>query len=184
MKFFKIIISILCLASIIPFTACSDESPFEVVEDDLANASDDVYYDQKSSKCYNGVDEYNSWCCEHFEEKCYVRYSSSSSMSESEKCYYGTGELSDSYCCSYYGYQCSNIYSSSSYVSESEKCRLGTSSYSDSYCCSYYGYRCRQVQLCFKQFIALYIKQFQRSLLLDHCKVNENYPDLLQTAFK
>ena len=80
MKFFKIIISILCLASIIPFTACSDESPFEVVEDDLANASDDVYYDQKSSKCYNGVDEYNSWCCEHFEEKCYVRYSSSSSM--------------------------------------------------------------------------------------------------------
>lgn len=146
MKFFKIIISILCLASIIPFTACSDESPFEVVEDDLANASDDVYYDQKSSKCYNGVDEYNSWCCEHFEEKCFVRYSSSSSMSESEKCYYGTGELSDSYCCSYYGYQCQyTYYSSSSYVSESEKCRLGTSSYSDSYCCSYYGYRCSYV---------------------------------------
>lgn len=119
MKFFKIIISILCLASIIPFTACSDESPFEVVEDDLANASDDVYYDQKSSKCDNGVDEYNSWCCEHFELKCYVRYSSSSSMSESEKCYYGTGELSDSYCCSYYGYQCSYSSSSSRYVSSS-----------------------------------------------------------------
>ena len=140
MKLYKIIISILCLASIIPFTACSNETPFEVVEDDLANANDDAKYAYKTSRCYNGANEYDTWCCDHYGEKCQVRYSSSS-MSESEKCYYNTGELSDSYCCSYYGYQCSYTYSSSS-MSESEKCRLGTSLKSASYCCSYYGYQC------------------------------------------
>lgn len=119
MKLYKIIISILCLASIIPFTACSNETPFEVVEDDLANANDDAKYAYKTSRCYNGANEYDTWCCDHYGEKCQVRYSSSS-MSESEKCYYNTGELSDSYCCSYYGYRCSYVSSSSSrYTSSS-----------------------------------------------------------------
>ncbi|MBR4679855.1 MAG: hypothetical protein IKP03_01925 [Fibrobacter sp.] len=144
MKFFKNVINILCLASIIPFCACSDESPFEVAEDEIANASDDVYDAKRKSMCFNGKDEYNSWCCEMFGEKCSVKYSSSSSyVSESEKCRLGTSTYGASYCCDYYGYQCQyTYYSSSSYVSESEKCRLGTSTYSNSYCCSYYGYQC------------------------------------------
>ena len=144
MKFFKSIISILCLASTIPFTACSKESPFEVAEDEIANASDDVYDAKRKSMCFNSKDEYNSWCCEMFDEKCSVKYSSSSSnVSESEKCRLGTSTYGASYCCDYYGYQCQyTYYSSSSYVSESEKCRLGTSTYSNSYCCSNYGYQC------------------------------------------
>jgi len=120
MKFFKSIISILCLAFTIPFTACSKESPFEVAEDEIANASDDVYDAKRKSMCFNDKDEYNSWCCEMFGEKCSVKYSSSSSyVSESEKCRLGTSTYSNSYCCSYYGYQCSYSSSSSRYVSSS-----------------------------------------------------------------
>lgn len=120
MKFFKSIISILCLAFTIPFTACSKESPFEVAEDEIANAGDDVYDAKRKSMCFNGKDEYNSWCCEMFGEKCSVKYSSSSSyVSESEKCRLGTSTYSNSYCCSNYGYQCSYSSSSPRYVSSS-----------------------------------------------------------------
>ena len=134
MKFSKLFFSILCFASIIPFAACSDESPFEVVEDQIADSDDDLYDAKRRSKCYNGADEYNEWCCDHFDVKCKVYYSSSS-MSEADKCYYGTSTYSDSYCCDYYGYQC-NYSSSSSYTSYSSSSYRST--YSSSSSATYY----------------------------------------------
>jgi hypothetical protein len=70
--------------------------------------------------------------------------SSSSYMSEADKCYYGTSTKSDSYCCSNYGYRCYYV-SSSSYMSEADKCYYGTSTKSNTYCCNNYGYRCEYV---------------------------------------
>ena len=102
------------------FAACSDENPFDSIEDNL-----DANYREANNEVVES--EYNS------------HRSSSSYMSESEKCQMGISSYSDTYCCSNYGYKCSSS------LGESDKCRLGTSSYSDSYCCSYYGYRCSYV---------------------------------------
>ncbi len=141
-----------CLAL---FAACSDENPFNSIEDDLdanyreanneAVESEENHYRSSSSymseseKCQMGISSYSdTYCCSNYGYKC------SSSLGEYEKCRLGTSTKSNSYCCSQYGFQCYNS-SSSSYMSESDKCRLGTSSYSDSYCCSYYGYRCSYV---------------------------------------
>ncbi len=112
--------------------ACADESPVSSLEEE--------YHYSSSSSCTSITDCADAGTRPPGYSSSSKKYSSSSYVSESEKCRLGTSSYSDSYCCSYYGYQCS--YSSSSYVSESEKCRLGTSSYSDSYCCSYYGYQC------------------------------------------
>lgn len=119
--------------------ACADESPVSSLEEE--------YHYSSSSSCTSIID-----CADAGSPPGYSssskKYSSSSYVSESEKCRLGTSSYSNSYCCSNFGYQCSysssssKKYSSSSSVSESEKCRLGTSSYSDSYCCSYYGYQC------------------------------------------
>ena len=115
--------------------ACSDESPLEVIEDDI---SDIIYYAEDKAdsdegyKCSHGISDYSdSWCCSNYGYRCNY-------MSEAEKCSNGTSTYSNSYCCSNYGYRCS-------YMSESEKCYYGKSSYSDSYCCSNYGYRCSYV---------------------------------------
>ena len=102
-------------------TACSDESPFEAMEEDLQEA----------------------------EDMAYAASHSSSSMSIYNQCLYGY--YTASYCCSNYGYQCSYASSSSSYwnssssMSEATKCALGISTYSNSYCCTYYGKRCSYV---------------------------------------
>ena len=77
-------------------------------------------------------------CDSYFQDH---RSSSSSYMSEADKCYYGTSTKSDSYCCSNYGYRCYYV-SSSSYMSEADKCYYGTSTKGSTYCCNNYGYQC------------------------------------------
>lgn len=103
------------------FVACSDENPFEAMEDDLHEVEADAYYDAYADKIK----------------------ASSSSMSMYDQCMYGY--YTASYCCTYYGYRCSYVSSSSSYMSEADKCYYGISTYSDSYCCTNYGYRCSYV---------------------------------------
>ena len=137
------------------FVACSEESPFEVAEEDLNEAEElaeqkfnssksTEYSVSEQEKCRKGTSTYSDdYCCTYYGERCYY-YSSSSYMSESDKCYYGTSTYGDDYCCTYYGERC-NYYSSSSYMSEADKCNYGTSTKSDSYCCTYYGYRCAYV---------------------------------------
>ena len=139
------------------FVACSDENPFEAMEDDLheveADAYSDAYADRikASSSSMSMYDQcmygyYTaSYCCTYYGYRCSYVSSSSSYMSEADKCYYGTSTYSDSYCCTNYGYRCSYVSSSSSYMSEADKCYYGTSTYSDSYCCTNYGYRCSYV---------------------------------------
>ena len=120
--------------------SCADDSPVSFLEEE--------YHYSSSSSCTSIIDCADAGSRPPGYSSSSEKYSSSSYVSESEKCRLGTSSYSDSYCCSNFGYQCSysssssKKYSSSSSVSESEKCRLGTSSYSDSYCCSYYGYQC------------------------------------------
>jgi hypothetical protein len=113
------------LACLAIFAACSDENPFDTAEDDLDDTynyanrevEDSRIKFKREAECREGSSTHtDSWCCSNYGYQCYKTYSSSSynSMTEYEKCYYDTGELSDSYCCSYYGYQCSYTYSSSS----------------------------------------------------------------------
>ncbi len=112
-----------CLFAVL--TACSDESPFEAMEEDL----------QDAEACANSM--------------AYAASHSSSSMSIYDQCLYNY--YTTSYCCSNYGYLCSYVSSSSSYwnssssMSEATKCALGISTYSNSYCCTYYGKRCSYV---------------------------------------
>lgn len=109
------------------FVACSDENPFEAMEDDLHEVEADAYSDAYADRIK----------------------ASSSSMSMYDQCMYGY--YTASYCCTYYGYRCSYVSSSSSYwnssssMSEATKCALGISTYSNSYCCTYYGKRCSYV---------------------------------------
>lgn len=107
------------------FVACSEESPFEVAEEDLNEAealAEQKYNERKSAensvseqeKCRRGTSTYSDdYCCTYYGERCYY-YSSSSYMSDADKCYYGTGDYSADYCCTYYGYQCAYVYGSSS----------------------------------------------------------------------
>ena len=103
--------------------ACSDKSPLEVVEDDVDNAADAARFHYEGGdeltnlKCIFG-EYYDYECCIFYGETCNYPQSSSSYMSESDKCYYGTSSYSDSWCCSNYGYRC-NYVSSSSYKSSS-----------------------------------------------------------------
>jgi len=130
--------------------ACADESPLDIIEDDISEAEDraedQAYKDAERKDCKNGT----NWnltdkeCCEKYGYQC--------EMSEANKCYYGTSSHSDSWCCTNYGYQCEYVYSSSSaksssstYVSEADKCYYGTSTKSNTYCCNNYGYRCEYV---------------------------------------
>ena len=105
--------------SIIIFSSCSDESAISAMEDDIRDARREA-------------------CDSYFQDH---RSSSSSYMSEADKCYYGTSTKSDSYCCSNYGYRCYYV-SSSSYMSEADKCYYGTSTKGSTYCCNNYGYQC------------------------------------------
>lgn len=79
--------------SIIIFSSCSDESAISAMEDDIRDARREA-------------------CDSYFQDH---RSSSSSYMSEADKCYYGTSTKSSTYCCNNYGYQCAYAYSSSSY---------------------------------------------------------------------
>ena len=103
--------------------ACSSENPFDSLETGLDDSRRHAETDY--------TEEYRRT----------LSSSSSSYMSESDKCYYGTSTKSDSYCCSYYGYRCYYV-SSSSFMSEADKCYYGVSTYSASYCCNNYGYQC------------------------------------------
>lgn len=139
------------------FVACSDENPFEAMEDDLQDAEDMAYIASHSSssmdvyvQCVYGYYT-DSYCCSNYGYLCSYAsssssyWNSSSSMSEATKCALGISTYSNSYCCTNYGYRCSYVSSSSSYMSEADKCYYGTSTYSDSYCCTNYGYRCSYV---------------------------------------
>ena len=117
MKAFKYIT---LLMFVFLFVACSEESPFEVAEEDLNEA------EELAQQKYNESQR------------------AENSVSEEEKCRRGTSTYSDDYCCTYYGERC-YYYSSSSYMSESDKCYYGTSTYGDDYCCTYYGYQCAYV---------------------------------------
>ena len=117
MKAFKYIT---LLMFVFLFVACSEESPFEVAEEDLNEA------EELAQQKYNESQR------------------AENSVSEEEKCRRGTRTYSDDYCCTYYGERC-YYYSSSSYMSESDKCYYGTSTYGDDYCCTYYGYQCAYV---------------------------------------
>lgn len=83
------------LSFVLFLAACADESPFEIVEEDLEYAKDEA-----------------EW--KYLEDM----RSSSSYMSEEDKCYFGLSDYSDSWCCNNYGYRCSYV-SSSSYKSSS-----------------------------------------------------------------
>ena len=114
--------------------ACSDESPLEVVEDDIVDATDGarlLYYedDDESTipvRCVVG-EYYDYECCTLYGYTCYYPLSASS-MSESDKCYYGTSTYSDSWCCTNYGYRCNYVSSSSRKYSSSSSYRYSSSS--------------------------------------------------------
>ena len=99
--------------------ACADESPMEVIEDDISDADYQASnrasnYKYEKSNCEHGISSYSdSWCCSNYGLQC------STYESEGTRCYYGTSSYSDSWCCSNYGYRCSYVYSSSSAKSSS-----------------------------------------------------------------
>lgn len=79
--------------------ACADESPVSSLEEE--------YYYSSSSSCTSIIDCADAGSRPPGYSSSSKKYSSSSYVSESEKCRLGTSSYSDSYCCSYYGYQCS-----------------------------------------------------------------------------
>ena len=110
------VVSLLMLAFL---GACADESPVSSLEEeyhysssssctsiiDCADAASRPPGYSSSSEKYSSSSYYygNSYYSSSSSKK----YSSSSYVSESEKCRLGTSSYPDSYCCSYYGYQCS-----------------------------------------------------------------------------
>jgi hypothetical protein len=119
--------------------ACADESPLDIIEDDISEAEDRAE-DQAEDQAYKDA------------ESCEKYYGYRCKEIEADKCYYGTSSYSDAWCCDNYGYRCSYVYSSSSaksssssYMSEADKCYYGTSTKSNTYCCNNYGYRCEYV---------------------------------------
>ena len=74
--------------------SCADDSPVSSLEEEIADDKYDVQTEINSDK--------NNYYSSSSSKK----YSSSSYVSESEKCRLGTSSYSDSYCCSNYGYQC------------------------------------------------------------------------------
>ena len=110
------VVSLLMLAFL---GACADESPVNYLEEEIADDKYDVqteinsdknnYY---SSSSYYYDNSYYSSSSYYYDNSYYSsssskKYSSSSYVSESEKCRLGTSSKSDSYCCRSYGYQCS-----------------------------------------------------------------------------
>lgn len=110
------VVSLLMLAFL---GACADESPVNYLEEE--------YHYSSSSSCTSIIDcadagsrppgysssseKYSSssyyYGNSYYSSSSSKKYSSSSYVSESEKCRLGTSSYPDSYCCSYYGYQCS-----------------------------------------------------------------------------
>lgn len=90
-----------CLLSFVMLTACCDVNPIDTLDDSIDDDMNHVYAAGRPS----------------------------SSMSESDKCYYGTSAYSDQWCCSYYGYRCNYTYgySSSSVRSSSSSVRTYSS---------------------------------------------------------
>jgi hypothetical protein len=78
--------------------ACADESPVSSLEE---------YHYSSSSSCTSIIDCADAGSRPPSYSSSSKKYSSSSYVSESEKCRLGTSSYPDSYCCSYYGYQCS-----------------------------------------------------------------------------
>lgn len=89
-----------CLLSFVMLTACSDVNPINTLDD--------------------SIDE--------DKHEAYLASISSSSMSESDKCYYGTSIYGDQWCCTYYGYRCGYVSSSSRMYSSSSSYRYSSSS--------------------------------------------------------
>lgn len=99
--------------------SCADDSPVSFLEEE--------YHYSSSSSCTSIIDcadagsrppgysssseKYSSssyyYGNSYYSSSSSKKYSSSSYVSESEKCRLGTSSYPDSYCCSYYGYQCS-----------------------------------------------------------------------------
>lgn len=109
----------------------------EINQDEDKYSSSAYWQSEKEACYYGTSYESDSWCCANFGYQCSnssssyyygnsyyssssyyydnsyysssssKKYSSSSYVSESEKCRLGTSSYFDSYCCSNYGYQCS-----------------------------------------------------------------------------
>ena len=88
-----------CLLSFVMLTACCDVNPIDTLDDSIDDDMNHVYAAGRPS----------------------------SSMSESDKCYYGTSAYSDQWCCSYYGYRCSYVSSSSSVRRSSSSAKSSSS---------------------------------------------------------
>ena len=89
------VVSLLMLAFL---GACADESPVSFLEEE--------YHYSSSSSCTSIIDCADAGSRPPGYSSSSEKYSSSSYVSESEKCRLGTSSYPDSYCCSYYGYQC------------------------------------------------------------------------------
>lgn len=119
MKKNKIISWVVSLLMLTFLASCADDSPVSFLEEehhysssssctsiiDCADAGSRPPGYSSSSEKYSSSSYYygNSYYSSSSSKK----YSSSSYVSESEKCRLGTSSYPDSYCCSYYGYQCS-----------------------------------------------------------------------------
>lgn len=79
--------------------ACADESPVSSLEEE--------YHYSSSSSCTSIIDCADAATRPLGYSSSSKKYSSSSYVSESEKCRLGTSSYFDSYCCINYGYQCS-----------------------------------------------------------------------------
>ena len=89
-------VSLLMLAFL---ASCADDSPVSSLEEE--------YHYSSSSSCTSIIDCVDAATRPSGYSSSSKKYSSSSYVSESEKCRLGTSSYSDSYCCSNYGYQCS-----------------------------------------------------------------------------
>lgn len=119
MKKNKIISWVVSLLMLTFLASCADDSPVSFLEEE--------YHYSSSSSCTSIIDcadagsrppgysssseKYSSssyyYGNSYYSSSSSKKYSSSSYVSESEKCRLGTSSYPDSYCCSYYGYQCS-----------------------------------------------------------------------------
>lgn len=90
-------VSLLMLAFL---ASCADDSPVSSLEEEIkADYS-------SSSSCTSIIDCADAGSRPPGYSSSSKKYSSSSYVSESEKCRLGTSSYSNSYCCSNYGYQC------------------------------------------------------------------------------
>ena len=99
MKKNKIISWMVSLLMLAFLASCADDSPVSSLEEE--------YHYSSSSSCTSIIDCVDAATRPHGYSSSSKKYSSSSYVSESEKCRLGTSSYSDSYCCSNYGYQCS-----------------------------------------------------------------------------